>query len=681
MSFEQQGSGGSRSGNPQFDRLGRYEIVGLLGQGSFGVVYQGRDPLAKKDVAIKVCTLEDADLRRRFFREAEISRRLEHENIVTVHDFAEQDGTPYLVQEFLKGEDLREVIRRRDPWSVAQRLDILLQIARGLAYAHTCEVIHRDIKPSNVRILPASRAKIMDFGIAKLANDESRLTQKGVTMGTAAYLPPEQVRGGEVTRRADIFSFGVLAYELLCHQRPFRGKTISALVYQILYKAPDPLSTLWPTCPPSLSDLISRCLEKDPDKRCPDMETVVSGLLDVRQAIDRNAFPAMVPPISPAPAGGAEDEPSTSGSILSQSLIARTARDVTKELDAQVVAAARASRETQPVVSRSTRPMPPIPVTQKIDAVDLAEAATVVKGPPAVAEPGGGDMTMDTAVTRRVAPDELAGMAGDDALASKAEEISSLVAAGNLEAAMSRLATTIESQKGAADPALTTPAVPPPPASGSAAVPPPPRPAAGRLTPPPPATPGPKTKGGKKKATGPAPAKGGGLSKLYIGLGALGALLLVAVLGFWLGRPDAPEPAPTVIETPDTPEPTTPVSATDSGLMLVATPWARVMEVTDEAGYAQPLPENATTPLYLAVKPGTYRVTFSFEAVSFEAAVEPDAEPTGEADGTTDEGEADLPSGVRVCTVEVLAGGVGRCAERWSEVTAQDLLKESGWWK
>ncbi|NJL29133.1 MAG: serine/threonine protein kinase, partial [Thermoanaerobaculia bacterium] len=133
-----------------------------------------------------------------------------------------------------------------------------------MAAAHEQGVIHRDVKPGNIRLLENGQVKIMDFGIAKLASAETQLTQKGVTMGTASYLPPEQVRGGDLDHRADIFSLGVLAYELLTYERPFGGNTLSALVYQILYKVPTPMSGVWQECPEELSDVVARCLEKNP---------------------------------------------------------------------------------------------------------------------------------------------------------------------------------------------------------------------------------------------------------------------------------------------------------------------------------------------------------------------------------------------------------------------------------
>ncbi|MEM6797483.1 MAG: serine/threonine-protein kinase [Acidobacteriota bacterium] len=326
-------------------KLGKFEVTGQLGQGSFGIVYAGRDPHLDRDVAIKVCTLDDEELRKRFLREAAISGRLDHPNIVTVHEYSGEAETPYLVQEMLTGKDLRAVIKARQAWSVDRRLDALIQIAEGLAYAHGQGVIHRDIKPANIRVLDSGRVKILDFGIAKLANDESRLTQKGVTMGTASYLPPEQVRGGDIDHRSDLFSFGVLAYELLTFERPFRGKTISALVYQILYKVPAPLATVWPDCPGELSDLIASCLEKDASGRPDDAAQIATALATLRARLAAGEFPALVsaaPP--PRPATVREEEGSATSDVLSQSMIARTAQAVTAERTAH-----RDSEATQPV--------------------------------------------------------------------------------------------------------------------------------------------------------------------------------------------------------------------------------------------------------------------------------------------------------------------------------------------
>jgi serine/threonine-protein kinase len=249
------------------EHIGKYEILDRIGVGGFGVVYKGYDPFIKRFVAVKTCTSDDEEIRNRFHQEAEIAGNLQHRNVVTVYDFGVQDGVPYLVQEYLTGEDLDRKIKTRAPLSFPEKLLYLVQVARGLEYAHSKGVIHRDIKPANIRILEDGTAKIMDFGIAKLQQQQSGLTQTGMTLGTAAYLAPEQIRGEPVNQRTDIFSYGILAYELLTYERPYGGEVISTVLYQILHLTPRPLVALWPDCPADLSAIVGRCLEKEPAKR------------------------------------------------------------------------------------------------------------------------------------------------------------------------------------------------------------------------------------------------------------------------------------------------------------------------------------------------------------------------------------------------------------------------------
>lgn len=252
------------------EKIGKYEVLEQIGVGGFGEVFKAFDPLIKRHVALKTCTSISEEIRSRFFQEAEIAGNLHHRNITTVYDFGLQDGLPYLVQEYLTGEDLDRKIKRRDPLPFGSKLAWLLQIARGLGAAHAAGVIHRDIKPANIRVLDDGTAKIMDFGIAKLIQQESGLTQTGMTIGTAAYLSPEQVRGDAVDARTDVFSFGVLAYELLTYSRPFEGREISAVLYQVLHAEPRPLVEIWPGAPAAVVALVRRCLEKNAVKRFAD---------------------------------------------------------------------------------------------------------------------------------------------------------------------------------------------------------------------------------------------------------------------------------------------------------------------------------------------------------------------------------------------------------------------------
>ncbi|GMU66557.1 MAG: hypothetical protein AMXMBFR36_28310 [Acidobacteriota bacterium] len=299
------------------EKLGKYSIVEKIGVGGFGVVYKGYDPHIKRHVAIKTCSVEDRETRERFQREAEIAGGLQHRNIVTVFELGFEAGTPYLVQEYLSGEDLDRKIKRNEFVPLPEKILWLVQVARGLEFAHARGIVHRDIKPANIRILDDGTAKILDFGIAKLAHQTSHLTQAGITLGTAAYLAPEQIRGEAVDARTDIFSFGILAYELLAHERPFRSAEISAIFYKILNERAAPLAPKIPDLPVELDWIVQRCLQKEPARRYAPTAELVAALerliqrRPVGEATQRTqaaSRPAPPPPPSP-PARPAAQRP------------------------------------------------------------------------------------------------------------------------------------------------------------------------------------------------------------------------------------------------------------------------------------------------------------------------------------------------------------------------------------
>ena len=256
----------------QPQKIGKYEILEQIGVGGFGAVYRGRDPFIKRTVAVKTCQLNDDEIKSRFFREAELAGNLHHRNITTIYDFGVEDGVPYIVQEFLTGEDLDKIIKRSDKMPVARKIEILMAISDGLGYAHQHHIIHRDIKPSNIRVLADGSVKIMDFGIAKSLETESSLTQTGITLGTSAYLAPEQIRGEPLDQRTDMFALGILAYELLSYRKPFRGEHLSTVLYKILNENPEPLETANPEVPAALSAVVARAMEKSIEERYPDMQ-------------------------------------------------------------------------------------------------------------------------------------------------------------------------------------------------------------------------------------------------------------------------------------------------------------------------------------------------------------------------------------------------------------------------
>ena len=257
-------------------KLGRYQIIAKVGQGGFGDVFEASDPSLQRRVAIKTCRSQDLEVRRRFEHEATLTASLDHRNLVATYDYARQGDLAYLVQEYLEGEDLDRKIRRDDDLSFATKLLYLIQLARGLAHAHRRGVLHRDVKPANVRVLPDGVVKLMDFGIAKAIDDEAHLTLAGETMGTAAYLSPEQVRGEPLDVRCDIYGFGVTAYELLGHRRAFLGDDADQILRAVLHTEPPDILEIWPDCPPTMRDILVRCMAKDRDQRYSDFEQVLS---------------------------------------------------------------------------------------------------------------------------------------------------------------------------------------------------------------------------------------------------------------------------------------------------------------------------------------------------------------------------------------------------------------------
>ena len=250
-------------------QIGRYQILNQVGRGGMGVVYRARDPVLDRDVAIKIMQVDfgaDKDARGRFQQEARAAARLQHPNIVTIYEFGEQDGSPYLIMEFLGGDDLEELMRRDLPLSLERRLDIVAQLCDGLAFAHEQGVVHRDIKPGNVRVLDDGSVKLLDFGIAFVQKSDGT-SGTGTFAGSPGYASPEQLSMEPVDARSDLFSVGVVAYELMAGRQPFGGNTTPALAYQVLNEEPPKLRAVAPKMPEALGRVISRALQKKPDQR------------------------------------------------------------------------------------------------------------------------------------------------------------------------------------------------------------------------------------------------------------------------------------------------------------------------------------------------------------------------------------------------------------------------------
>ena len=294
-------------------RIGRYRVIGVIGQGAMGVVYRAHDDSLERDVALKLMRAAgDDDDRARFLREARAAARLQHPNIVAIYEAAEHDGEPFIVMELLEGVDLQRAIEaglRPDP---RVTLPIVLQLLAGLAHAHEHGIVHRDVKPSNV-FLPRGRpAKIMDFGVARLAGGSAA---SGI-VGTPSYMSPEQVRSETVDGRSDVFSAGLILYELVTGEKAYQGDSVVALVYKIAHEEPDlsllPRGDRWER----LRQVLDAALARNPDERYPSaghMQDQLSlalrdlgGTADWSTASDRGMLARAPRRAAAAPASDAE---------------------------------------------------------------------------------------------------------------------------------------------------------------------------------------------------------------------------------------------------------------------------------------------------------------------------------------------------------------------------------------
>ena len=260
----------------------RYEILRKLGEGGMGVVYEARDTKLNRVVAMKVLPSKfngQDELRSRFVREARAVAALSHENVVAVYDIGEEWGESYIAMEFVDGASLRELLERHKKLSVEQTLAYARQIAEGLAAAHRAGIVHRDIKPENVMVVKASQqVKLMDFGLARM-DTATNLTQEGSVMGTWRYMPPEQIRGEKITPAADVYSTGIMIYEMIAGMHPFGD---GDLAYHQLNTVPAPLNDIEPAVPPAFSGLVARCLEKRSEDRFADAQQLRDALAQCR---------------------------------------------------------------------------------------------------------------------------------------------------------------------------------------------------------------------------------------------------------------------------------------------------------------------------------------------------------------------------------------------------------------
>ena len=251
--------------------IGRYEIVSELGRGAMGVVYKATDPVLGRPVAIKTINMaleRDGieNYEARFYQEARAAGGLNHPSIVTIYDVGKTGDIAYMAMEFVEGVELRSLLSGGRPLPVAQALSIAAQVAEGLAYAHERGIVHRDIKPPNIMVTPGGSVKIADFGIARMRATES-LTQTGMMLGSPKYMSPEHVLGKRADQRGDIFSLGIILYEMLAGAAPFGGENVTALMYQIVNLAPPAPSVRNPEVPELLDYVVAKMLAKSLEER------------------------------------------------------------------------------------------------------------------------------------------------------------------------------------------------------------------------------------------------------------------------------------------------------------------------------------------------------------------------------------------------------------------------------
>ena len=306
--------------------MARYRIIEQIGAGGMGVVYRAEDLVLKRTVALKVLSgqfLASPQAQARFLRESRVAAALNHPNICTIHEVGEAGsgeespieggeelapGTPYIVMEFVEGRTLDSLIGEAKTLPLPDLLRTAVRISEGMADAHAKGIVHRDLKPQNVMVGPEGRIKILDFGLAKpIASPEEgdgvmkdaasasvELTLEGMVIGTVTYMSPEQAQGKPVDSRSDVFSFGILLYEMATGQRPFPGDTAATVMAKILESDPEPVSAIRPDLPPELGRIVRRCLKKAPEERYNDTRDLVAALKDLRQDTTSGGVPVAV---------------------------------------------------------------------------------------------------------------------------------------------------------------------------------------------------------------------------------------------------------------------------------------------------------------------------------------------------------------------------------------------------
>lgn len=380
------------------DRIGRYEVLNLLGQGGMGLLYLARDPVIDRHVALKLLKVDNDDLRRRFVREARSAGRLQHPNIVTVYDVGDHDGELFIAMEYIDGDTLATLIRDGVPFSTTRKLEMLDQLADGLGFAHQRNIIHRDIKPANLMLTRGGLLKVLDFGIARLAHRQSQaLTVAGANViGTPAYMAPEQLEGGLVDHRSDIFAVGLVMYELLSGKRAFVGATTADVLSNVLRAEPVPLEQVAPHIEPALAKCVARALARQPEDRYQDLQELrhdlgrvrrraefESGAFDATVVVQRPTPPAPTAPVAPLASPAAPVAPAAAVAASAGQVASITASTTWPARPADIDDEGVALRHLTTEASRGSRPIAvPLDVDETIIAPVQAPPPPPSPSPP-----------------------------------------------------------------------------------------------------------------------------------------------------------------------------------------------------------------------------------------------------------------------------------------------------------
>jgi serine/threonine-protein kinase len=362
------------SPNSSIATLGRYEILAELGQGAMGVVYKARDPMLDRVVAIKTVNLtlpkdELAEYEARFYQEAKAAGGLSHRNIVTIYDIGRSERIAYMAMEFLEGDELRKLLQARAAIPLSRALDIGAQVAEGLQYAHERQIIHRDIKPANIMVLQDGLVKITDFGIARMRNNEVK-TMTGMILGSPKYMSPEQVSGKRADTRSDIFSLGVVIYEMLTGTSPFVADNIHGVMYQTMNFNPPAPKTLNPDLPEVLNFIIAKALAKNLDDRYQKANDLAH---DLREAMATLIGVSATPEVDSGPLEGGPF-------VLPESPFTRQQDRAARILGSAGAKHEQQSDEEQPDPSASETTQPALGLSKAFDSFDATLRLAALTG-------------------------------------------------------------------------------------------------------------------------------------------------------------------------------------------------------------------------------------------------------------------------------------------------------------